>query len=61
MKEMRKLFRILRLLEKKHPKYSGLNLNIRTLLGVTKYFNNKEQDPKKFLYDDDYEFLKNET
>lgn len=53
-------FRILRLLEKKHHKYSGLNLNIRTLLGVTKYFNNKEEDPKKFLYDADYEFLKNE-
>lgn len=53
-------FRILRLLEKKHYAYSGLNLNIRTLMGVTKYFNNKNQNPKKFLYDADYEFLKEE-
>jgi dGTPase len=31
-------FRILRHLEKKHYRYSGLNLTLRTLLGVTKYF-----------------------
>jgi predicted deoxyguanosinetriphosphate triphosphohydrolase len=53
-------FRILRLLEKKHHEYSGLNLNIRTLMAVTKYFNNKKENSKKFLYDTDYEFLKNE-
>ena len=53
-------FRILNTLEKKHHEYSGLNLNIRTLMSVTKYFFTKEKNPKKFLYDDDYTFLANE-
>ncbi|XOB63771.1 dGTP triphosphohydrolase [Campylobacterota bacterium DY0563] len=53
-------FRILNTLEKKHHEYSGLNLNIRTLMAVTKYFFNKVQNPKKFLYDDDYDFLSTE-
>jgi predicted deoxyguanosinetriphosphate triphosphohydrolase len=50
-------FRILRTLEKKHYSYSGLNLTLRTMMGVTKYFFNKESNPKKFLYNDDYDFL----
>lgn len=50
-------FRILNTLEKKHHEYSGLNLNIRTLMAVTKYFFTKDQNPKKFLYDDDYNFI----
>lgn len=50
-------FRILRTLEKKHYSYSGLNLTLRTMMGVTKYFYNKESNPQKFLYDDDYDFL----
>ena len=53
-------FRILNTLEKKHHAYSGLNLNIRTLMAVTKYYFNKEQNPKKFLYDEDYNFLSRE-
>jgi predicted deoxyguanosinetriphosphate triphosphohydrolase len=53
-------FRILNTLEKKHHKYSGLNLNIRTLMSVTKYFFTKEENSEKFLYDDDYKFLSNE-
>ncbi|MCD9474424.1 MULTISPECIES: deoxyguanosinetriphosphate triphosphohydrolase family protein [Vibrionaceae] len=53
-------FRILRTLEKKHHAYSGLNLNVRTLMAITKYFYNKQQNNKKFLYDSDFEFLKNE-
>lgn len=53
-------FRILRTLEKKHYAYSGLNLNVRTLMAITKYFFNKQQNNKKFLYDADYEFLKSE-
>ncbi len=53
-------FRILNTLEKKHHEYSGLNLNIRTLMSVTKYFFTREQNNKKFLYDDDYNFLANE-
>ena len=31
-------FRILRHLEKKHYAYAGLNVTLRTLLGITKYF-----------------------
>ncbi|HAS2719500.1 TPA: deoxyguanosinetriphosphate triphosphohydrolase family protein [Vibrio cholerae] len=53
-------FRILRTLEKKHYAYPGLNLNVRTLMAITKYFFNKHQNNKKFLYDADYEFLKTE-
>lgn len=53
-------FRILRTLEKKHHAYPGLNLNVRTLMAITKYFYNKAQNPKKFLYDSDYAFLKAE-
>lgn len=51
-------FRILRTLEKKHYAYLGLNLNVRTLMAITKYFFNKQQNNKKFLYDDDFNFLK---
>ncbi|CAK1910321.1 Deoxyguanosinetriphosphate triphosphohydrolase-like protein 2 [Vibrio crassostreae] len=51
-------FRILRTLEKKHYAYPGLNLNVRTLMAITKYFFNKQQNSKKFLYDADYDFLK---
>lgn len=54
-------FRILRHLEKKHHAYEGLNLTYRTLFGVTKYFLKRNEDGKinkKFLYDDDFEFLK---
>jgi predicted deoxyguanosinetriphosphate triphosphohydrolase len=50
-------FRILQKLEKKHHSYKGLNLTIRSLLAVTKYFQNREQNNKKFLYDEDYYFL----
>lgn len=50
-------FRILHRLEKKHYAFAGLNLTLRTLLGVTKYFYKKAENPKKFLYDDDYDFL----
>jgi len=50
-------FRILHHLEKKSYGYRGLNLTFRTLLGVTKYFNTKETNPKKFIYEDDYQIL----
>jgi dGTPase len=49
--------RILRTLEKKHHAYNGLNLTVRTLFGITKYFHLREHSPKKFLYEDDYAFL----
>lgn len=57
-------FRILTKLERKHYKYEGLNLTIRSLLGITKYFN--KRDPKgdktkqKFLYDTDFKLLTEE-
>jgi dGTPase len=50
-------FRILRTLEKKHHSYSGLNLTLRTMMGVTKYFYKKDTNHKKFLYNSDYDFL----
>lgn len=53
-------FRILRTLEMKHYAYPGLNLNVRTLMAITKYFYNKQQNSRKFLYDADYNFLKTE-
>ena len=51
-------FRILRHLEEKHHKYNGLNLSYRTLLGTVKYFNNYDQNKAKYLYDEDYSFVK---
>ena len=53
-------FRILRTLEKRHHGYAGLNLTVRTLFGITKYFHTREQNPKKFLYGDDHAFLTGE-
>lgn len=53
-------FRILRTLERKHHSYSGLNLTVRTLFGITKYFFNRDENKRKFLYDDDYDFLTQE-
>lgn len=50
-------FRILRILEKKHPNIDGLNLTLRSLWGITKYFDKKSDGKKKFLYDSDYDFL----
>lgn len=53
-------FRVVRKLEKKHPTFDGLNLTLRTLWGITKYFYSQEENPKKFLYEDDYSFLLSE-
>ena len=53
-------FRTLRTLEKKHHAYAGLNLTVRSLLGITKYFQRRADNPKKFLYDEDYAFLRGE-
>lgn len=50
-------FRILNTLEKKHYSYSGLNLTLRTMMGITKCFYKRDSNPKKFLYDNDYDFL----
>ncbi len=51
-------FRILHRLEKKSHEFPGLNLTMRTLFGVTKYYQKRGEGIKKFLYDDDYKFLK---
>ena len=56
-------FRILRHLEIRRYNYDGLNLTLRTLLGITKYFHKKGENPdkpNKFLYDEDHGFLKSE-
>jgi dGTPase len=51
-------FRILFRLEKRHYAYGGLNLTLRTLLGVVKYFFKRSSvSQKKFLYDDDFELV----
>ncbi len=49
--------RILMQLEKKNPTSRGLNLTLRSLLGVTKYFVKRGMDCDKFIYDDDYDKL----
>lgn len=57
--------RILTTIEKKKPEFQGLNLSYRTLLSVVKYYkqrnekNNKEDSCSKFIYDEDYNMLKN--
>lgn len=52
-------FRILRNVEERHYDFNGLNLTIRTMLGVVKYLNTFEENKKKFLYDSDYNIVKN--
>ena len=51
-------FRILTKLERKFPTIDGLNLTKRTLLGVVKYSYLRSSNPNKFLYEDDYLFVK---
>ena len=51
-------FRILNHVEDKFYDCNGLNLTLRTLLGVVKYPNNQKTDPKKFLYDEDYNLVR---
>lgn len=63
-------FRILNRLEERHHDFNGLNLTIRTMLGVVKYFKpefeiSNDSDGaeiktanKKFLYSDDFEVVK---
>jgi dGTPase len=50
--------RILLRLEKRHHAYGGLNLTVRTLLGVVKYFFQRTSDTQpKFIYDDDFQLV----
>ena len=48
-------FRVVSYLERKFPHIDGLNLSNRTCLGFVKYFFNRAQNDKKFLYDADYD------
>jgi dGTPase len=50
-------FRILDHIEEKHFSHNGLNLTIRTLLGVVKYPFPMSKNPNKYLYDDDFELV----
>lgn len=50
-------FRILRKLERKDPKYDGLNLSNRTLLAINKYIVKENNGVNKFMYEDDYNYL----
>jgi len=52
-------FRVLRLLEKKEPSISGLNLTNRTLLAINKYIVRESLNPsiKKFMFARDYDYL----
>lgn len=51
-------YRVLTKLEEKHYFYGGLNLTWRTLFGVVKYPNNSTENTKKFLYDEDWDIVK---
>jgi dGTPase len=51
-------FRILNNVEERHYDYNGLNLTIRTMLGIVKYFSKFSDNNKKFLYDNDYALTK---
>lgn len=48
--------RVLMNLEKKIPNNEGLNLTLRTLIAVIKYFN-KSTESSKFIYDDNYDTI----
>ncbi|GAB6138695.1 deoxyguanosinetriphosphate triphosphohydrolase family protein [Halanaerobaculum tunisiense] len=50
--------RVLMDLEKKRPDERGLNLTYRTLLGVIKYFKQREGHATKFIYDSHYHKFK---
>lgn len=54
------VIRIFRTIERKYPNAKGINLSVRTLLGLTKYFHLRKDDPRKFLYEDDYATLNGE-
>jgi dGTPase len=63
-------FRILNKIEERHYDFNGLNLTVRTMLGVVKYFRPESEIVKnekgndivikndKFLYKEDYELVK---
>ena len=50
-------FRTLRVLEKKEPEITGVNLTNRTLLAINKYLVVESDNAKKFMYTSDYSYL----
>jgi dGTPase len=50
-------FRILRHIEEKHHDFNGLNLTIRTMLGIVKYPQKFSKSTKKYLYPKDFELI----
>lgn len=54
-------YRVLSKLEEKHHLYPGLNLTWRTLFGVVKYPNNSAENTKKFLYDQDWDIVREQA
>jgi dGTPase len=52
-------FRVLTTLEEKHYDYNGLNLTWRTLFGVVKYPNDNLTNETKYLYQPDWDYVKN--
>ncbi|MRG88133.1 deoxyguanosinetriphosphate triphosphohydrolase family protein [Salinibacillus xinjiangensis] len=52
--------RVLNTLEKKLPRQKGLNLSLRTLFSVVKYFKPYDGKSKKFIYESTYEQLLSE-
>lgn len=51
-------YRIVRWVEERHFGFNGLNLTLRTMLGLVKYYNTNETGSKKFLYYEDYSEVK---
>ncbi|KNF09328.1 deoxyguanosinetriphosphate triphosphohydrolase [Gottschalkia purinilytica] len=49
--------RVLMDLEKKKPNIPGLNLTLRTLLGIIKYFTTDTEKYGKFIYKDNYDII----
>lgn len=47
----------MRNLEIKGDKWKGLNLTYRTLLAINKYIVKEDKEVKKFMYEEDYDFL----
>lgn len=50
-------FRILRKIEQKNSDFKGLNLTKRTLLAINKYIVKEDKVVKKFMYEEDYDYL----
>jgi len=52
-------FKLLRRIDCKEPNVNGLNLTNRTLLAINKYLTKENSAAKKFLYNNDFDYLNN--